>query len=129
MICEYSAASAVAELAQRGLPAALGWTTLSLGHEDGASFATQSAWAAWDAVAPLTATLAAELVVAARAIRMTPWADPGLRSRTSDVLAGVVDMVLDTLPGELGDHDMGADLGVAAGLLPLVGEASLRAAG
>lgn len=79
MICEYSAAAAVAELHQRSLPAGMAWTTLSLGHEDGASFATQSANAAREAVTPFRAVLSAELTVPPG-----PYGSPVGRARDSE---------------------------------------------
>ncbi len=126
MICEYSASAGVAELGQRSVPAGTAWTTLSLGHEDGASYATQSAMAAGDAIAPFTAVLAAELVVAGRALRMSGWPRADLRSRASDVLAGVADLVVGALPDDDHDHDLGVDLEVASRLLGAVGAASLH---
>ncbi|MDQ6838416.1 MAG: aromatic amino acid lyase [Actinomycetota bacterium] len=128
MICEYSAAAAVAEIQQRSLSAALGWTTLSLGHEDGASFATQSAAAARDAVSPFRAVLTAEVIVAARALRIDGWPGEGLRSTASPLLGDVIDTVLAALPDDLGDHDLGPELELAAQLLPMLADAS-RAVG
>jgi histidine ammonia-lyase len=118
MICEYAAAAAVAEIHQRAQPGATAWATLSLGHEDGASFATQSAMAARDAAVPYAALLSAEVVVVARALRMGGWPGEGLRPTASDVLAGAADTVLAAMPADLGDHDLGADLAAAARLLP-----------
>jgi histidine ammonia-lyase len=118
MMCEYSAAAGLAELRLQALPGALAWSTLSLGHEDGASFATQSALAARGAVAPMRAVLAAEVVVVARALRMGGWPDHGLRPMASDALADAADAVLAALPPDLADHDLGVDLEVAADLLP-----------
>lgn len=128
MICEYGAAAALAELRQQALPGALAWSTLSLGHEDGASFATQSALSAREAVPPLRAVLASELVVVTRALRMGGWPDHGLRPMASDVLAGVADLVLRSLPAELADHDLGVDLEAAALLLPVLAAVPVAAA-
>ncbi len=125
MICEYSAAAAVAELHQRSLPAGMAWTTLSLGHEDGASFATQSAIAAREAVTPFRAVLSAELIVAARALRISGWPGEGLRTMAAPLLGGLIDTVLTVLPDELGDHDLGPELDLASELLPTLAEASL----
>ncbi len=125
MICEYSAAAAVAELHQRSLPAGMAWTTLSLGHEDGASFATQSANAAREAVTPFRAVLSAELTVAARALRISGWPGEGLRDKAAPLLGDLLDTVLTALPDELGDHDLGPELTLASELLPTLAEASL----
>ncbi len=119
MICEYSAAAALAEIGQRALSGAFGWTSLSLGQEDGASFATQSAMATRETIAPLAAVLAAELVVAVRALRMWGLPTAGTYPATSSTLAGVVDLALARLPGDLADHDLGPDLEAATGLLPV----------
>jgi histidine ammonia-lyase len=125
MICEYSAAAAVAELQQRSLPSGTAWATLSLGHEDGASFATQSAIAAREAVTPYRAVLSAELTVAARALRISGWPGEGLRAMAAPLLGDLIDTVLAVLPDELTDHDLGAELHLASGLLPTLAEASL----
>lgn len=125
MICEYSAAAAVAELHQRSLPAGMAWTTLSLGHEDGASFATQSAIAAREAITPFRAVLSAELIVAARALRISGWPGEGLRDTAAPLLGDLIDTVLAALPDELGDHDLGPELELASELLPPLAEASL----
>ncbi|MGI8753245.1 MAG: aromatic amino acid lyase [Acidimicrobiales bacterium] len=125
MICEYSAAAAVAELHQRSLPAGMAWTTLSLGHEDGASFATQSAIAAREGVAPFRAVLSAELTVAARALRISGWPGEGLRDTAAPLLGDLIDTVLAGLPDELGDHDLGPELELASELLPTLAAASL----
>jgi histidine ammonia-lyase len=117
MICEYSAAAAVADLAQHATPNPLAWTTLSLGQEDGAGFATQAALAARDAVRPFGAVLAAELVVAARALRLGGWPGPQLRDRASSELAAIADTVLSRLPDENADHDLDPDLEAARRLL------------
>jgi histidine ammonia-lyase len=118
MICEYSAAAAVAELAQDATPNPLAWTTLSLGQEDGAGFATQAALAARDALSPFGAVLAAELVVAARALRLGGWPEPKLRDRASGELATIADAVISRLPDERADHDLDPDLDAAMDLLP-----------
>src|SRR6202011_3150369 len=73
--------------------------------EAGASFATQGAFAARAAAAPLSALLAAELVVAGRASR---WVPPPAWARH----------VLSELPEEAADHDLTPDLEAAARLLP-----------
>jgi histidine ammonia-lyase len=117
MIVEYGAAAAAAELAQGAMPSALAWTTLSIGQEDGASFATQSALAARAAVGPFEAVVASELVVAARALRLAGWPGP-LAARASDALTAAVEVAMDGLRAPLEDHDLGPELEKAAGLLP-----------
>jgi histidine ammonia-lyase len=110
MICEYTAAAAVAELRQQAHPVAAGWVELSLGQESGASFATQAALSARDAVEPLTAVLAAELVVATRALRL----GGGVPHWAHDILTG--------LPDDAADHDLGPDLAAATAALPALAE-------
>jgi histidine ammonia-lyase len=128
MICEYSAAAALAELRQHGMPGALAWSTLSLGHEDGASFATQSALSARRGATASRAVLASELVVVTRALRMGGWPDHGLRPMASDLLADVADTVLGGLPAELVDHDLGADLEAAGDMLDTLAAVPVAAA-
>jgi histidine ammonia-lyase len=123
MICEYSAAAAVADLAQHATPNPLAWTTLSLGQEDGAGFATQAALAARDAVNPFRAVLAAELVVAGRALRLGGWPAQPLRAHASSALADIADSVLSDLPSERADHDLDPDLDAALHLLPALAAA------
>jgi histidine ammonia-lyase len=105
MACEYTATAALAELTRGSVPASTGWAVLSLGQEAGASFATQGAFAARAAAAPLSALLAAELVVAARAAR---WVGPP--QWAGDAMT--------ELPEQGADHDLTPDLDVAARLLP-----------
>lgn len=118
MVCEYSAAAAVAEIGQRALSGAFGWTSLSLGQEDGASFATQSALATGETAVAYRAVLAAELVVAARALRTWDLPVSGTHPETSAELGEIVTLVLDRLPADPADHDLGPDLQIAGDLLP-----------
>jgi histidine ammonia-lyase len=122
MIVEYGAAAAAAELAQGAMPSALAWTTLSIGQEDGASFATQGALAAREAVGAFRAVVASELVVAIRALRISGWPGAELAARAAEPLAAAVRAVMEALPAELEDHDLGPELETAAGLLPALAE-------
>ncbi len=70
MILEYVAHSAVADIRRFAAPAALGGAVLSRGVEEHAGFATQSARATSDTVAPYRAVLACELIAATRALRL-----------------------------------------------------------
>ncbi|MFC7387220.1 aromatic amino acid ammonia-lyase [Sphaerisporangium rhizosphaerae] len=69
MILEYTASSALAELRNAALPAALGHAVLSRGVEDHAAFASQSARQTLRAASSYRLVLACELVAAVRALR------------------------------------------------------------
>lgn len=109
MILEYVVAAAMAQL--RGLAgasaAAASGTALSLGTEEHASFATQSADRLTAALEPATVVAAAELVAAVRALRLSgqdvPW---GLG---------------DALPADVADRPLDGDLDVAMSLLADLG--------
>jgi histidine ammonia-lyase len=106
MILEYVAAAALSEL--RGLTgasaAAAAGTALSLGTEEHASFATQSADRLMAAREPLAVVAAAELVAAVRALRLSggdiPWNLGAM------------------LPAEVTDRPLDGDLDLAVALLP-----------
>jgi histidine ammonia-lyase len=70
MVAEYVAASAVATLRVLATVTGTQTVTLSRGMEEGASFASLAARQALEAVEPLRAVLACELVAAVRALRM-----------------------------------------------------------
>jgi len=70
MILEYVAHDALAQLRQAALPVTLGTSVVSRGLEDHASFSTQAARQATDAVDAYRRVLACELVAAVRALRM-----------------------------------------------------------
>ncbi|MGW4640326.1 aromatic amino acid ammonia-lyase [Sphaerisporangium sp. NPDC004334] len=71
MILEYTASSALAELRNAALPAALGHAVLSRGVEDHAAFASQSARQTLRAASSYRLVLACELVAAVRALRQS----------------------------------------------------------
>ncbi|MET8141277.1 aromatic amino acid ammonia-lyase [Sphaerisporangium sp. NPDC005288] len=71
MILEYTASSALAELRNAALPAALGHVVLSRGVEDHAAFASQSARQTLRAASSYRLVLACELVAAVRALRQS----------------------------------------------------------
>jgi histidine ammonia-lyase len=106
MILEYVAAAAMAEL--RGLAgaaaAAASGAALSLGTEEHAGFATQSADRLTAALEPASVVAAAELVAAVRALRLAgrdvPWG------------------LADALPAEVADRPLDDDLDAATALLP-----------
>lgn len=84
--------------------------TLSLGAEEGATFASAAARSALDAVAAYEVIIAAELVAAIRAIRMC---SVPLSSRLADIV-----YACSSLPAGTEDRDLSVDLDVAADLFP-----------
>ncbi len=128
MIVEYGAASALAELRALATPAGVHSVTLSRGVEEDASFATQAARQALDAVGRYRAVLAAELVAALRCLRMQevrpgPLSgalshlderDGGVhdiqdRDLTSDLL--LAEKLVDALPAHVGPVQRGWSAG------------------
>jgi len=107
---EYVAASALGELLGSTHPVATHSVTLSLGAEEGATFAPAAARAALRAVEAYAVIIAADMVAAVRAIRMT-------RATVSDRLADVLS-ACSTLSNETHDRDLSADLDAAIVLLP-----------
>jgi histidine ammonia-lyase len=114
MILEYVVHGALAEL--RGLAgasaAAASGSALSLGTEEHASFATQSADRLAAALEPAAVVAAAELVAAVRALRVSgrevPW------------------NLGDALPAEVADRPLDGDLDIAVELLPGLADRRLR---
>jgi histidine ammonia-lyase len=111
MMAEYVAASALGTL--RALATVTGTQTvvLSRGLEEDASFASLAARQALDAVDPLRAVLACELVAAVRALRMRGLPVP-------EELA--------ELPDDPADRDLTGDLQLACSLLDVLGGAGGR---
>lgn len=70
MILEYIAHSALADMRQSGMSAAMGTAVLSRGVEEHASFSAQAARGTTDALAAYQVVLACELVAAVRALRL-----------------------------------------------------------
>lgn len=103
MVVEYAASAAVGELRALAAPAGLQTVTISRGLEDGASFAALSARQALDAVAPLRSLIAAELLVAARALVGRTDVPAALRPVLAAVTAAVP-------VGRRADRDLTADL-------------------
>ncbi|WP_329522559.1 aromatic amino acid lyase [Streptomyces jietaisiensis] len=108
MILEYTAHSALAELRASAAPASAGHAVLSHGLEEAAGFASQAARQALRAVEAYRTVLACELVVAVRALRLSP-APPDL---PAFALASAA------LPGGTEDRPLTADVAAAADLLP-----------
>jgi histidine ammonia-lyase len=121
MILEYVAHSAVADIRRLAAPAALGSAVLSLGVEEHAGFATQSARSATGSVAAYRVVLACELVAAVRALRLR-GARPAAPS-----LALVFDRAAAVLPAQTADRPLDADLAAAEELLPELAAAAEEA--
>jgi histidine ammonia-lyase len=112
MILEYVAQSAIADIRRLAAPAALGSAVLSLGVEEHAGFATQSARATTEVVRAYQIVLACELVAAVRAVRLR-----GIRPN-GPALAGAFELAAGALPADTSDRPLDGDLGVAKRLLP-----------
>jgi histidine ammonia-lyase len=108
---EYAAASALGELRGLAAPASIQTVSLSRGVEDDASFASQGARQALDARSPLSVVLAAELVAAVRAVRLSGRAVP-------EQGWGAVVSACSALDADPKDRDVSGDLETAAELLP-----------
>jgi histidine ammonia-lyase len=102
MVAEYVAASAVATLRVLATVTGTQTVTLSRGMEEGASFASLAARQALEAVEPLRAVLACELVAAVRALRMRGMPVPEQAA---------------ALPTETVDRNLTDDLELACALL------------
>jgi histidine ammonia-lyase len=112
MILEYVAQSAVADIRRFAAPAALSSAVLSRGVEEHAGFATQSARATSDVVAPYRAVLACELIAATRALRLQARApaDGGSLRRAYDLADAVLEQTT-------ADRPLDSDLAAAGGVL------------
>ena len=114
MMLEYVAASALGELLVAAHPVATQTVTLSLGAEEGANFAPAAARAALTSVRSYQVLIAAELVAAVRAVRMSGAA---VTTRLADVMAACTN-----LPARTADRDLSDDLDLAIALLPTIGQ-------
>jgi histidine ammonia-lyase len=121
MILEYVSHSAVADIRRLATPAALGSAVLSLGVEEHAGFATQSARAATGSVPAYRVVLACELVAAVRALRLR-GAGP-----TAGPLAPAFERAAGALPESTADRPLDADLVIAQELLPELAAVAMRA--
>jgi histidine ammonia-lyase len=105
MVAEYVAASALGTLRVLATVTGTQTVTLSRGLEEDASFASLAARQALEAVEPLKAVLACELVGAVRALRMRHQPVP------EEVAA---------LPSDTADRDLTGDLETACSLLDVL---------
>ena len=110
MILEYIAYAALADLRHQTTPLSGGSVALSMGTEDHASFATQSAYRLGVAARAYLTVVACEVVAAARALR--------LRHRTPPpALQPFWDRFAAALGDDMADRSLEADLDAAAILL------------
>ncbi len=112
MILEYTANSALAELRSQAVPASSGHAVVSLGLEEAASFAGQSARQSLRAADAYTTLVACELVSAVRALRLRPTQPPTPAFTTASA----------ALPTGTDDRPLTADIAAAAELLPTLAE-------
>jgi histidine ammonia-lyase len=115
MILEYVSHSAVADIRRLAAPAAAGSAVLSLGVEEHAGFATQSARSTTGAVSAYRVVLACELVAAVRALRLR-----GTRLAGGSISA-ILDRALAVLPAATADRPLDEDLALAQDLLADLG--------
>ncbi len=117
MIIEYTAASALARLRAAAMPVAFGSVVISRGVESHASFAGQATRQLVDALAAYRIVLAAELVTAVRALRMSGRVpgSPALESALAQAGAGLSD--------DRRDRPLEDDLAAAASVLDGLGRA------
>lgn len=112
MILEYTANSALAELRSQAVPASSGHAVVSLGLEEAASFAGQSARQSLRAADAYTTLVACELVSAVRALRLRPTQPPTPAFTTASA----------ALPTGTDDRPLTADIAAAVELLPTLAE-------
>jgi histidine ammonia-lyase len=107
MVLEYTAASALESLRQSADPVTRHTTTISMGTEDHAPFATQSVFATHHAIEAARMVVACELVTAVRAARKVTLG-PSAK--------GIVEQCA-ALPIDTTDRPLAADVGIALSLL------------
>ncbi|GIF44506.1 aromatic amino acid lyase [Actinoplanes xinjiangensis] len=112
MITEYVVQDLLAEMRAAVQPTASGTLTISLGLEEHASFATQGARSLRTMTRLTPTLLAAELVAAVRALRLSP------ERLTTGTLRDAYDLAADALSPDLTDRPLDTDLTGAAALLP-----------
>jgi histidine ammonia-lyase len=111
LILEYVTHSALADIRRMAAPAAVGGAVLSLGAEEHAGFATQSAWSTTSAVNAYRVVLGCELTAALRALRLRGVSPAG------GLLADAFGHALSALSGDMADRPLDADLTAAEQLL------------
>jgi histidine ammonia-lyase len=122
MLVEYIAASALGDLRAAAGPAAVQTTSLSRGAEDTASFASLAARQLLESAEAYELLVAAELLTAVRAHRLSGQPASGMLGDVLVACAG--------LSGDHHDRDLTADLEAARGLLePLTSFVDLQLPG
>jgi histidine ammonia-lyase len=111
LILEYVTHSTLADIRRMTAPAAVGGAVLSLGAEEHAGFATQSAWSTTSAVNAYRVVLGCELTAAVRALRLRGVGPAGGQ------LASAFDLASTALSGDMADRSLDADLAAAEQLL------------
>jgi histidine ammonia-lyase len=122
MILEYVSHSAVADIRRLAAPASLGSAVLSLGDEEHAGFATQSARSTTGSVAAYRVVLACELVAATRALRLNRAGPP-----SAGPLGEAFRHAARTLPDSTADRPLDADLTIAQHQLDVLAEIAASA--
>ncbi len=115
MVLEYTAASALDAVRGMAAPVTLGSTSISIGNEDTASFASRGAAVSRDALRAAGVVVGCELLSAVRLLRTFDRSTLGPRLRALlDVCAG--------LPSDDGDRPLVDDVAMAPGLLGMLAE-------
>lgn len=117
LILEYVSQSALADIRRLAVPAALGSAVLSLGVEEHAGFATQSAWSATSVVTAYRVVVGCELVAAVRALRLRGISPSGR------ALAAAFGLAASALSADTADRPLDADLAAAEEVLPVLAAA------
>ncbi|MEU8659277.1 aromatic amino acid lyase [Actinoplanes philippinensis] len=112
MITEYVVQDLLAEMRVTVQPTVSGTVSISLGLEEHASFATQGARTLRTMTRLAPTLLAAELVAAVRALRLSP------ERLTTGILREAYDLAAAQLSDDLTDRPLDTDLTRAAALLP-----------
>jgi histidine ammonia-lyase len=112
MVLEYTAAAALGTVRAAAIPAATQTAGLSRGIEQDATYAPLAADQLAESIAAARILLAVELVAAVRAIR--------IRGLQLPAALHPVWAVCDSLPAELSDRDLTADVQLAEQLLDLI---------
>lgn len=111
LILEYVDQSALADLRHLSQPDSIGSAVMSLGTEEHASFATQSAWHTTAAVPAYETILACEMLAAVRALNQQN------KIPSNDKLKQIFDSVLSKVGSDYSDHPLDTDIAAAINIL------------
>lgn len=114
MVLEYTAASALETVRTLADPTSRHTTSISVGTEDHASFASRGAMALRESLPALATVLACELVVAVRALRGDA---AGVGAAPAGTVAQVLDLCRELPDGRI-DRPLVHDVAMAVSLLP-----------